>query len=410
MIFFNETYILAIIAAAAIFWLLVPKRFRTHYIIAASFGSLLSIQPVFSGILIGLIVVVFFIARLIENREQGKGRALLAGILLLVTFLLIAKYAGFLYGALFTAENDFSKNYLVPLGVSYLCFKLIAFVIDVYRGVIIKPGLMDLPAFIFFIPTFPAGPIERFQDFVGKRRSDFDADFCVEGLRRLALGYFKKVVLVNYLLNETLLKVIKPQILANDVSLDLGAGMIILFLVGLLVYAYLDLSAYADIAIGYSRLFGYEICENMNYPIFQSNLSDYWNRWHISLSSWCRNNVYFPVLGMTRNISMALMSSFIVMGLWHNISLNWLAWGIWHATGLIVYSKWSRFTRKMKKKYKRKHKKVMPSMPAPVSYALGMTLTCLWAAGGYAFVMLDRSGQGLEPITKALRLLLAIFL
>ena len=156
-------------------------------------------------------------------------------------------------------------------------------------------------------------------------------------------------------------------------------------MIGALLFAYLDISAYADIAIGFGHLFGYTICENMNYPILQKNLSDYWNCWHISLSHWCRNNVYFPVLGKTRNNSFALYCSFSIMGLWHDISFNWLLWGIWHATGLIVYSKWNRF--------KRKHKRLKSLLPAKIALATGVSITIIYASIGYSFVMMKTTSE-----------------
>ena len=222
-------------------------------------------------------------------------------------------------------------------------------------------------------------------------------------MRRIGIGYFKKVVIVNLIFNEFLIKWLYPIIITDGVSFDVVTTKnALLFLVGSLIYAYIDLSAYADIAIGYGRLFGYKTTENMNYPIFQSNLSDYWSRWHISLSSWCRNNVYFPVLGATRNNNMALYASFIVMGLWHNVSLNWLIWGMWHATGIIIYSKWGR--------YKRKKKYLKNLLPAPIGYALGMILTCLYAAFGFSFIMLDSHGDMIGSTVRSIRLLLAIFI
>ena len=410
MIFFNETYILAIFLSSLVFWGLVREKYRTAFIILLSFVALLTIQVKFTFFLVVLVMAVYLGARAIERSTDRKGRRLLAAILVLVIVLLVAKYAAVLFSLIFSAESAFSRKYIVPLGVSYLCFKLIAFVIDVYRGIIKDPGLDELLAFIFFIPSFPAGPIERYQNFAGRRQAEFDPSFYIAGLRRLALGYFKKVVVINYIFNETLIKGLRPEVMAEGVPLELPAGMVLVFLAGSLIYAYVDLSAYADIAIGFGRLFGYKICENMNYPVFQSNLGEFWRRWHISLSFWCRNNVYFPVLGATRNISLGLCASFIVMGLWHNISLNWFLWGMWHATGLIVYSKWTRFKRRKKKEFKKRFNRPMPAFPPKIAYGLGMLLTCLWAAFGYAFIMTDRSDGMIGSAARAFRLLLAIIL
>jgi alginate O-acetyltransferase complex protein AlgI len=282
---------------------------------------------------------------------------------------------------------------MVPLGISYLSFKLIAYVIDVFRGNIENPKLEELLAFILFLPTFPAGPIERYQNFADRRRSELDWSFYVKGFRRLSMGYFKKVVIVNLVLNELVINRLYPQVVADGVSFELSALRVLIFLVAALFYAYFDLSGYADIAIGFGHLFGYKICENMNYPVLQKNLSDYWNCWHISLSQWCRNNVYFPVLGQTRNNVLALYCSFIVMGLWHHMTVNWVLWGMWHATGVILYSKWNRF--------KQKRKKLKKLLPGKAGFSLGVILTVIYSSLGFSFIMMDTS-------LKALRLLWAI--
>jgi alginate O-acetyltransferase complex protein AlgI len=392
VIFFSEYYIVALLIGSVLFWAVVPEQYRTKFIISASFVMLATIQFKFCVFLFFLILFIYYGARLMQS--QSKGRLLTGLILSLVTVLLCFKYMHVLFAILFEQESGFSKSYMIPLGVSYLIFKLIAFVIDVYREEIEELNLEELLAYIFFVPSFPAGPIERYQNFVSNRREKFDASFFLSGLKRLTIGYFKKVVLVNLLLHELINKQLFPVVIADGVSFELSAPIILLFLVGSLVYAYIDLSAYADLAIGFGQLFGYKICENMNYPIFRKNLSDYWNCWHISLSHWCRNNVYFPVLGSSRNNVLALYASFIVMGLWHYLSITWILWGMWHATGITFYSKWNRFKKK---------KKLRGKVPAKVAYALGMLLTICYSGMGFSFIMMSSTKE-------AVRLLLAIFI
>jgi len=401
MIFFQLPFVAGLLAASILFWAVVPAPWRKAFLVVASCGALLTIQPGFTLILFALIAATHALSLSIRRGRPSPGRLLLSGLLLLVSFLLAAKYGGLLLAVLFSPEHELAKSYLVPLGVSYLSFKLIAFVIDVYRGTIEKPRFWDLVAFIFFIPTFPAGPIERYQDFAAQRTDTLDPALYIDGLRRLVLGYFKKVVLVSFLLQETVIRGLEPEVMSLSVSADLPGWKVLLFLVGALFYAYFDLSAYADIAIGYGQLFGIRTIENMNYPVFRRNLSDYWANWHISLSSWCRNNVYFPVLGATRRNNLALMASFIVMGLWHNISLNWVIWGIWHATGIIIYSRYNRFLRK--------RKRLKRLVKGKAGYAFGMTLTVLYSSLGFAFIMTDSRTDLLSATEQAVRILLAIF-
>ncbi len=360
---------------------------------AASFIALAVIQPLFSIFLFFLVLLVYWGGIGISRSSNNNARLLFLSIIILVTILIIFKYTIPQLSSIFSSSGILSQKYLVPLGISYITVKLIAYIMDVYRGSIENPDFDELLAFIFFLPIFPAGPIVRYQEFAGRRKSEFDREFYFAGLRRLAIGYFKKVVLVNFALNEILLKRFLPHVLENGVSMDLPAWMVVSFLLLSLLYAYIDLSAYADIAIGFGHLFGYTIPENMNWPILQKNLGDYWNCWHITLSHWCRDNVYFPVLGLTRNITLALFCSFITMGLWHDFSINWLLWGIWHATGVAVFMRWEG--------YKRKHKQLKGILPKGVSVPIGVAATVLYASGSFAFIMTD------NPI-QAFRLFLAM--
>ena len=392
MVFFDEYYVVSLLVSSLLFWTVVPEQHRTKFIFAASFVMLATIQLKFSIFL--FLLVLFIYHGSLFMMSNSRGRVLTGLILFLVTSLFCFKYFHLFFSIVFKNGSDFSKTYMVPLGLSYLIFKLLSCVLDVYREEIEEPNLGEFLAYIFFIPSFPAGPIERYQNFAFTRQVTFDVSLFLSGLRRITMGYFKKVVFVNFLLHEVVTKELYPVIVKDGVSLDLPAYIIWFFLVGSLVYAYIDLSSYADLAIGFGQLFGYKICENMNYPIFKSNLSDYWNCWHISLSHWCRNNIYFPVLGSSRNNVLALYASFIVMGLWHYLSVNWILWGMWHASGLTIYSKWSRFRRK---------NRTIGKIPTQVSYTLGMLLTILYSSMGFSFITMTST-------IEAVRLLLAIII
>ena len=116
-------------------------------------------------------------------------------------------------------------------------------------------------------------------------------------------------------------------------------------LIFLFIKLYLDFSAYCDLALGTAYLFGFKIIENFNFPLFSSNISDFWKRWHISLSLWCQEYIYLPLLGITRNPYLSIATTFILMGLWHDISWQRTFWGIWHGFGLIIHLRWKRFSK-----------------------------------------------------------------
>lgn len=385
MIFYSTPYIYFIFIASILIWFIPRELGRTWFIIIFSSIALYSVQPLFTIFLIFLIISVYLSAQLIQQKKFFSIFIFL--ILALLTILIGFKYASIIFETIFFDANDFSKSYLIPIGISYLSFKLIAFVFDVYRKEIINPRLDDLLAFILFIPIFPAGPIEKFQIFSSSRMKKFDSEFYMGGLIRIIIGFFKKIVIVNFFLHKIVFEYLAP--LASS-SNEVSSLIIICFLFGALIYGYLDLSSYADIAIGFSNLFGYQICEDMNFPIFRRNLSEYWNNWHMSLSHWCRNYVYFPVLGISRNNYVALYSSFIVMGLWHLISIKWLLWGLWHATGIIIYSHWSRW----------KKINTINLLPSKLSYFFGVIITIMYSSMGFAFIVMPNANEALKMLAS----------
>ena len=159
----------------------------------------------------------------------------------------------------------------------------------------------------------------------------------------------------------------------------LSVSVVWFFLVCSFLYAYLDFSAYSDLAIGTARLFGFRICENFNYPILKPNLSEFWKSWHMSLSAWCRDYVYLPVLAKTRMPRLALYASMMTIGAWHYVNFNWLVWGALHATGLVVLLYWQQY-RKRKLKFLKRYDWSMRGA--------GNVLTVAYVSWVFAFVCL----------------------
>ena len=383
-IIFSIYFIPLLLICSFLYWT-IPNRFRSVFLLAASAAVLYLIQPAFTLFLFALVLMVHLCAMAIEHKRHAT--LAVSAIAALVAALVTFRYLPEFLLALHLEESSLAKTYLVPLGISYLIFKLIAFILDVYRGEIRNATLLDLMVFVFFVPIFPAGPIQRFQEFVAKRTDSISSTDVVAGLARMTVGYFKKIVLVGLLLQPIAYGSIFSEIASGQGVAGMDGSVLFGFLVAALIYAYLDLSAYADIAIGASRLFGYRIMENMNYPLLRPNLAEYWRCWHISLSSWCRNNVYMPVLGTTRNPTLALFSSFLVMGMWHHISLTWMFWGMWHASGIWLYGKWRRA---------RSVSRLKQTIPGPIAYFIGTVLTVSYSALGFSFIMLADVKQSFQ--------------
>ncbi len=378
MIFFKGVYLLAILISLAIYWI-VPKKFRIWWMVISGLAILMHIQLVWTLFFVALAVYSWLAGRFVATKPKKTIVYLVGFIILQATIMMTLKYYPVLCKKFWPEDVTMIGHLLVPMGVSYFVFRLIAYVLDSFRGIVKKhSSLVDFLAYILFVPIFPAGPIEPYNHFWGMRQEKLGTDDVIYGLKRLLWGYAKKIILVNYLLQMLVYETLKPLVLNDPLDGSVNGMLTIAFLVGSLVYAYLDISAYADLAIGFSRLFGFRVSENMNWPILATNTSEYWNRWHMTLSNWCRNYVYFPILIRTKNLYMALYASFLVMGLWHHVGLTWVMWAVWHASGILIYSFWSRFTRKNKAI-------VMFGRRKPVK-VFSALITVLWSSGSFAFI------------------------
>jgi alginate O-acetyltransferase complex protein AlgI len=172
----------------------------------------------------------------------------------------------------------------------------------------------------------------------------------------------------------------------SDIStLQLWGFLIIVYLT-----IYMDFSAYSDIAIGCSRLFGLRIQENFDFPIIASNVGDFWHRWHMTLSGWCTSYIYMPVLAFSRNPYLALYSCFAIIGLWHAGTFTRLSWGLYHATGIAIYMVWTRYKRK-----RRWNKPITGMQGIP-----GIILTQLFISTSMAFLVVEDNGQGMYSVMK----------
>lgn len=221
-----------------------------------------------------------------------------------------------------------------PLAVSFFAFEFVHYLYDVGKG---QPSIRNPAhfwAFTFFFPSLVAGPIKRYQQFIGSLKEGLARvvpDDIKVGLARIALGFFKKVVIADNL--TAALEHYHGQ------YGSLGVGERWLFLVALGLRILMDFAGYSDIAIGLARLMGIRIPENFDWPYLATSVQDFWRRWHISLSSWIRDYVYVPLggnrHGLPRKIANGLLA-FALCGLWHGPAWNFVLWGVYHGVGLAI--------------------------------------------------------------------------
>jgi alginate O-acetyltransferase complex protein AlgI len=387
-IYFSFTVLVPVILLALpIFWLVLRRdAWRLWFIVVLSVSLLALLHPAFAVVSVGLVVLTHQLVEQMHAKKLSVRRTVLMAVLGAVVVLALGKYGQVMTGRLWGSNNWVYTRIAMPLGVSYFAFRLLQYVFDQARGVLTENSLLRLGAFVLFLPTFPAGPIETYQGFYGKRSTSFDADLFYSGLRRIIIGYFKKVFVEGIVFTVYLApQAIKP--LAHGWHFSTAQPLqASIFVIYAFMRAYLDLSAYSDLAIGFSRLFGFRIMENFANPLLKRNLSDFWRSWHISLSTWCRNNVYFPVFGATRKVWLGLICSMTVMGLWHYVDLNWFTWAMWHAGGLITVSWWLGRKKAFRKAHRGEPFWSRYSMRHALLSPLWYVMTFCFVALGYSFV------------------------
>ena len=360
---------------AVVFWAL-PRAWRFGFLALLSFGYLASVAPL-SVCALSAWAALFYTAALSPavRRRFGGWLWLVIGLL---GFLAWFKYAPPLLAAI--APSAATADFVIPLGISYITFKLIHYAIEASRGNITDRSWQQFFCYVLLLPIFTAGPIERFDHFLAHQDDRPHVHAVVEGLTRIIHGLVKKFLIADLVLVSLTRGLTPAGVLAN---LDrLPARTVWLVMIVSFLYLYLDFSAYSDIAIGASRLFGLRIAENFNLPILASDIGEFWRRWHMTLAAWCQSYVYLPTIGLTRSPYLATYATMLAVGLWHAGSLGWICWGLYHASGLSVFVAWSRLARRRKWRF-REH---------PLWRLAGVPVTFAFVVAGAAFPAFANAG------------------
>lgn len=305
------------------------------------------------GLLIALLTAVnYFIAYFIEKFRDHSKPLLILGLVINLGTLCFYKYTNFLIDSLsgllkacapwttpaMGAMSFPELNIILPLGISFFAFEFIHYIVDVYKGGKAIRSPIDFALFAAFFPSQIAGPIKRYQDFVQQLAVDvhFDWNLCSQGIALLVQGLFKKIALSDNL-----------AIVANQgFSIAAGsAGTAESWLAALAFtfQIYFDFSGYTDMGRGSALMLGYKLPDNFNLPYLATSMTDFWKRWHISLSTWLRDYLYIPLGGgrcskMRKNYNLLL--TMLLGGLWHGAAWHFVAWGGLHGGLLIVNHKY----------------------------------------------------------------------
>jgi len=369
-----------VLAGAAVATWLAPARVRPGLLAAVSFVFLARLDP--RGLAVMLAFALAFRALAPLAARPRRAFVLPVLIVAILAYLAWFKYLPPVLAALRGAGEAVSP--VVPLGLSYFSFKLIHYALETARGNLPPSGLGSYLAWVFLLPTFTAGPIERFDHFLAARPPRLDGALVAEGLTRVAHGLIKKFVLVGIVIES-----ISP---GHGTPAQVGRLLAELperpvpevwgFCALSFLTMYLDFSAYSDIAIGASLLLGYRIMENFDWPILASDISAFWSRWHMTLTGWCQSYVFMPVLGLTRRLTAAIFAGFLAIGLWHAGTGCWAAWGLYHAAGVIAFHAWQSA----------RERRGAAGEVGPVRRAAGTLLTLAFVTGSFALLAGDEAG------------------
>ena len=226
-------------------------------------------------------------------------------------------------------------NILLPVGISFYTFMTLSYTIDVYRGKLTATKMLHEYALcVAFFPKLLAGPIERAANFLPQiaKKRDITADHLMRGLQQIVYGLFKKIVIADGIAKSV------GGVFGGTYQLSWGDAVVGTLLFTIQIYC--DFSGYSDIATGTASLMGFELMRNFNFPYFARNPSEFWGRWHVSLSSWFRDYVFFPLggpYGSTFHWIRNILVTFFVTGLWHGAAWNYVFWGLFHGVLLCLH-------------------------------------------------------------------------
>ena len=259
---------------------------------------------------------------------------------------------------------------IVPLGLAYYSLRCVHLLLERYLERIPRPGMSEVVGYLFFPPTIFAGPIHRYPAYVADKATSFDLTKISESLERILYGYVKIIVLSNYLLSVIFfpwaMSALEPSTAQYQYLSALEYGLTI----------YLQFSGYSDVAIGFALLLGHRVIENFSWPFMKPNIVAFWRSWHISLTSLCREYVFTSVYATTRQAWLGVIATMIVISLWHGLTANYLAWGLYHATGLVIYRLWSNSTIASY---------VRGALPLSITYVLSWFLTFQFVILGFVW-------------------------
>ena len=339
MLFSSITFLFLFLPIMLAVYYIAPPQWKNLLLLAGSLIFYAWGEPVYIILMILSILLNYFCGMDIENKSENEAKAkrsLVFAITVNIVLLVFFKYFGFLVestNTLFGISIPY-RELALPIGISFYTFQEISYIVDVYRGKVkAQQSLVKYALYVSMFPQLVAGPIVCYGDIEKQLTArKISGRKLGQGAMLFIIGLSKKAVLAN-----TLGKIFE------EISSTSASNLTVLISwLGCITYAfqiYFDFSGYSDMAVGLGKMFGFEFCMNFNYPYIAKSITEFWRRWHISLSSWFRDYVYIPLGGnrvsKSRHI-FNLMVVWFLTGLWHGAAWNFVAWGLYYGIILII--------------------------------------------------------------------------
>jgi alginate O-acetyltransferase complex protein AlgI len=353
MLFCSQQFLIFFLVVFAAYWALPRQHWRVYLLCGASFYFYASWNKWLAVIIFLSTFMDYCVALAMDQTESVFRRRVLLGVSLVANLSLLVyfKYMNFFLGSVGDALNAVGASahmplleVILPIGISFYTFEAINYTVDVYRRKV--PAERNLFHFLLFITFFPhliAGPIVRARDFLPQIRRPKHWDWLRMqlGMQLFLIGLVKKIVIAD-----------RMAIFADPIFADPHKYSTFATWIGVLAYAiqiYCDFSGYTDMALGTAHMLGYKLARNFNMPYIAVNVSDFWRRWHISLSTWLRDYLFIPLggsRGTTWIVCRNLMITMALGGLWHGAAWTFVIWGVLHGFFLIVHRGFQAFCEK----------------------------------------------------------------
>lgn len=349
MVFSSFTFLIFFLPFTLIILYALPHKYRNVFLLIMSLIFYMWSSPQYLLVMIGVIIINYFAGIYIDkydavgggHGQKLKKQVLIAGIIINVAVLFIFKYLTFTLRSVnefisMLGFNTFTfMNIVLPVGISFYIFQSISYLVDIYRkDAPVQKSIQNLALYISMFPQLVAGPIVRYnsiaQDIERERHIPFEV--FILGAKIFILGLAKKVLIANQM------AVIADTMFAQNAAYITAVNAWI----GAVAYTfqiYFDFSGYSDMAIGLGLMIGFKFPVNFNYPYISYSITDFWRRWHISLSSWFRDYVYIPLGGNRVKVSrmyINLLIVFTITGIWHGANWTFLVWGLFHGLFLVI--------------------------------------------------------------------------